>query len=123
MAKMEMIRESKEYKEFLKRRFDYDDRFDDLFIISSGERGKYRGSIEVGQFLVDMSKDGKVRGIEIFDASEYLKKLGYKNAKEILMNIKSVSLETDYKDKNAMIYFKINSVENVSLGIPVATVA
>jgi uncharacterized protein YuzE len=96
--------------------FDYDTENDSLFIY---KKSKIKGSMDIGDIIVDISIDGKVIGIEMLNASEMLKNLGLKNPKEILNTIKSVSIRALYKQDSIMVYYSIISKVKVSSSIAV----
>jgi uncharacterized protein YuzE len=69
---------------------DYDKEFD-IFYVYSGE--KARDSIEIDNFVLDMSAENKVVGVEIFNASIFVSKLsGIDISKEQLSLIKSAKM-------------------------------
>jgi len=68
---------------------DYDSENDILFI-SNGE--KVKSSLDIGDFVLDVSHDNLICGIEIMDASE---NLGIN--KEILNSIGSIKMSVNYK--------------------------
>lgn len=86
--------------------FNYDSINDSLFIY---KKSKVKGSIDIGDIIIDISIDGKVIGLEILNASELLKNLGLKNPKEILKNIKFVKLRATYKRDSIIIFYCIAS--------------
>jgi uncharacterized protein YuzE len=99
--------------------FDYDPENDSLFIY---KKTKIKGSVEIGDIIVDISTDGKIKGIEMLNASEILKNLGLKNPKEILNNIKSVSIRAIYKTDSIIVYYSIISKArevSSSIAVPV----
>jgi uncharacterized protein YuzE len=97
--------------------FDYDAENDSLFIY---KKSKIKGSVDIGDIIVDISIDGKVIGIEMLNASEMLKNLGIKGPKEILNNIKSVSIRAIYKTDSITVYYSIISkAKEVSSSIAV----
>ena len=53
--------------------FSYDLESDDLFVYLKGE--KSAGAVELGNFVFDFDKNGKLVAFEIIDASETLSKL------------------------------------------------
>lgn len=64
---------------------DYDEENDILYVYS-GEKAK--DSLEIDKFVLDMSADNKVVGVEIFDAIDLVSKLsGLKMSKESLANV------------------------------------
>jgi uncharacterized protein YuzE len=92
---------------------DYDEKNDDLFI-SIGE--KVKASLDIGDFILDVSHDNLICGIEVMDASE---NLGIN--KDILMGIKSMKMSVTYKTNYVyvllMISFKKGDKE-VNMPIP-----
>jgi uncharacterized protein YuzE len=92
---------------------DYDSENDILFI-SNGERVK--ASLDIGDFILDVSHTNLIGGIEIMDASE---NLGIN--KEVLKNIKSMRMSVAYKTNHVnvllMIVFKKEGKE-VNVPIP-----
>ena len=92
---------------------DYDSQNDILFI-SNGE--KVKASLDIGDFVLDVSHNNLISGIEIMDVSE---NLGI--AKDILKNIKSMKMSVTYKTNYVyvllMIIFKKEDKE-VNVQIP-----
>ena len=68
---------------------DYDES-NDIFFISKGD--KVKASIDIGDFVLDVSHDNLICGLEIMDAS---KNLGI--AKKELSNIQSMKMSVSYK--------------------------
>lgn len=58
---------------------------------------------------MDFSIDGKIKGIELLNASESLKNLGIKNPKEVLNSIKTVRIRAVYKADSITVYYSILS--------------
>jgi len=92
---------------------DYD--FDnDILFISDGE--KVKASLDIGDFVLDVSHNNFICGVEIMDASE---NLGI--SKEILKNVKSMKMSVTYKTNHVyillMIIFKEGDKE-VNIPIP-----
>ncbi|MDD5192284.1 MAG: DUF2283 domain-containing protein [Candidatus Nanoarchaeia archaeon] len=92
---------------------DYDPE-NDIFFISNGE--KVKASLDIGDFILDVSHDNLICGIEIMDASE---NLGID--KEILKNVKSIKMSVTYKTNHVyvllVIVFKKDGKE-VNIPIP-----
>ena len=86
----------------------------DIFFISDGE--KVKASLDIGDFILDVSHDNLVCGIEIMDASE---NLGV--SKEVLGNIQNMKMSVTYKTNHVyvllMIVFKKEGKE-VNIPIP-----
>jgi uncharacterized protein YuzE len=79
---------------------DYDSE-NDIFYISNGENVK--ASIDIGDFVLDVSHDNLICGLEIMDASE---NLGVN--KDILKNIKSMKMSVTYKTNHVYVLLVIN---------------
>jgi len=92
---------------------DYDLENDILFI-SNGE--KVKSSLDIGDFILDVSHENLICGIEIMDASE---RLGIN--KEILERIQNVKMSITYRTNNVyvllMLTFKKEEKE-VNIQIP-----
>ena len=92
---------------------DYDSD-NDIFSISNGD--KVKASLDIGDFILDVSHDNLVCGIEIIDASE---NLGV--PKEVLKNIQNMKMSVTYKTNHVyvllMIVFKEDGKE-VNIPIP-----
>jgi uncharacterized protein YuzE len=72
---------------------DYDQKFDILYIYKEEEKAKF--SIEaLNNFVIDIGFNGKVVGLEILNASKFLKV-----SKNELKNIKKAKLSTLVKNK------------------------
>lgn len=86
----------------------------DIFFISNGE--KVKASLDIGDFVLDVSHDNLICGIEVMNASE---NLGI--GKEILKNVKSMKMSVTYKTNHVyvllMITFKKGDKE-VNMPIP-----
>jgi uncharacterized protein YuzE len=67
---------------------------------SAGE--KFKGNIEVGDLVLDLSTRMRIRGIEIMNASEYLKEfLELAHTKEnVLQNLKDVKFNAEVKGES-----------------------
>jgi len=99
--------------------FDYDPENDSLFIY---KKSKIKGSIEIGDIIIDISVDGKIKGIEMLNASNFLKNLGIKAPKDVLKNIKSANIWAVYKPDSIIIYYSIVSEKKEvksSIAVPV----
>lgn len=70
---------------------DYDEENDILYVYS-GEKAK--DSLEIDKFVLDISADNKVVGVEVFDAIDLVSKLsGLKMSKESLSNVISAKMQ------------------------------
>lgn len=92
---------------------DYDLNNDILFL-SNGE--KVKSSLDIGEFILDVSQDNLICGIEIMDAS---KNLGID--KEFLKQVQNVKMSVTYKTNHVfvllMMIFK-NEDQIVNIPIP-----
>ena len=92
---------------------DYDSENDILFI-SNGE--KVKSSLDIGDFVLDVSHDNLICGLEVMDASE---NLGIN--KEILKSIKSMRMSVTYKTNYAYVLLTITfkkGEKEVNMPIP-----
>jgi uncharacterized protein YuzE len=103
---------------------DYDEENDILYVYS-GEKAK--DSLEIDNFVLDISADNKVVAVEIFNASVFISKLsGIKISKKILSTIKNAVMSF-YSSKELFYVFiilpiKINRIERkINLQIPAPT--
>ncbi len=78
---------------------DYDADNDILFI-SNGE--KVKASLDIGDFILDVSHKNLICGIEVMDASE---NLGI--SKEVLEDIQSIKMSVTYKTNNVYVLLMI----------------
>ncbi|MBR9701315.1 DUF2283 domain-containing protein [Candidatus Pacearchaeota archaeon] len=92
---------------------DYDSN-NDIFFISDGE--KVKASLDIGDFVLDVSHKNLICGIEIMDASE---NLGV--PKEVLKSIQNMKMSVNYQTNHVyvllMIVFKKKGKE-VNVPIP-----
>jgi uncharacterized protein YuzE len=80
----------------------YDKEYDILSIhkgFSSDE--KFKGNIDVGELILDVSTKGRIRGIEIINATKYFK--DFKIGKEILENIADVQFNASLNPNRIVI--------------------
>ncbi len=95
------------------KRIDYDSD-NDIFSVSNGDVVKT--SIDVGDFILDVSSDNLICGLEIMDASE---NIGI--SKEVLGNVKSMKMSVHYGTNHVnvllMVTFKKDDKE-VNIPIP-----
>lgn len=102
-------------------KIDYDEEYDILYVYS-GEKAK--DSLEIDNFVIDISADNKVVGVEIFDASNILSKLsGFDIKRENLSNILNARMQF-YQSKElfyvlVFLILKIGEEEKeISLQVP-----
>ena len=99
-------------------KFDYDKENDDLFIHRRDSKSK--GSIEFGDLVLDFNSKKQLVGIEILNASKFLKDITGRDITSLLEQLKSCSI--DVKAKNNILLIKIilsTDSEEVSPIIPV----
>ena len=92
---------------------DYDSDNDILFI-SDGE--KVKASLDIGEFVLDVSHSNLICGIEVMDASE---NLGI--GKDILNHIQSIKMSVTYKTNHVYVLLMISFKEGdkeVNMPIP-----
>ncbi len=77
----------------------YDEEYD-IFYLSNGD--KVRESIDIGDFVLDVSHNNLICGVEIMDASE---NLGM--GKEILKSVKSIKMSVNYKTNHVYVLLTI----------------
>ena len=89
--------------------YDYDEDNDILYIYKKSEHGsKVKGSLDVGNFIIDLTHDNNVSGLEVLDFSEVLKNFGIKKPKEVLQNIQRVQIRAVYTKSSIVIYYVIS---------------
>ena len=70
---------------------DYDEENDILFIHSGfSKEEKFGGNLEIGNIVLDKATNGSIRGIEIFNASEFLSDFGVTD--KFLSHLKNAKL-------------------------------
>jgi uncharacterized protein YuzE len=85
------------------KRVSYDKEFDILAVhkgFSNGER--FKGNIEIGDLILDLSTKMRIRGIEILNAREYLKEFlkAVHTKKNVLENIKDIKFTAAVKGES-----------------------
>jgi len=97
--------------------FDYDPENDSLFVY---RKAKIKGSVDIGYFVIDISTEGKVIGVEILNVSEFLKNLGINDPKEFMNSIKNAGFRAVYQPDSIVVYFMIYSkVKQVTSSVAV----
>ncbi len=82
---------------------------------------KFKGCIDVGDLILDMSTKGRIRGIEILNASEFLKV--FKIGRKILENLQDARFKTQMRHNSVMIELILSSHEKeipAKIALPVA---
>ena len=92
----------------MEKNFDYDELTDSLIISNRTEQDIVKENFMFDDIVLSLTKEGKISGIEILDASNYLREVGMNP--EILQNIKNVELKIVQKRDSVVIMFDINSI-------------
>ena len=81
------------------RKLSYDSD-NDIFFVHSGFKAneEFASNGVVGDIVLDISSKGRVCGVEIMNASDYLRVFGV--TKDILMNLKDVDFSAERKDNS-----------------------
>ena|SRR3989344_603846 len=96
---------------------DYDDVNDSLYVY---KKDRVKGSLDVGNYIIDVNMQKQVCGIEILNARELLKNSGVKDPRTALKTIKSAAFNTVYKPDAVVIYaILLFDKEKVSTSIAV----
>lgn len=91
---------------------DYDAE-NDIFFISNDE--KVKASLDIGDFILDVSHDNLICGLEIMDASE---NLGV--SKEVLKSINNMKMSVTYKTNHVYVLLMITfKKEDKEVNIPI----
>ena len=98
-----------------KLNIDYDLDNDTLYLYSDD---KIKGSVELDNIIMDISKNNEFSGIEIQEASNFLSTfLGKELIKEKLKNIKNAKI--DYKIVNNMVFIEVDfNIEKEEVSLP-----
>lgn len=102
-----------------KMKFSYDSKMDDLFIFDTSSKSK--GSIEIGDLILDLDKNKKIVGVEIINATKFLKNLDVKITKAFLEGLKNAKFDLA-KQKN-WTFLKINLTSANQKLNPIVSVA
>jgi len=109
----------------MKKTFNYDKEHD-MFAIHNGfsQDEDFETNLEFGDLILDISTKKRIVGIEIMDASKYLKKfLKNYDIREILENIEDARLDTKIEKKNinivlTMITKSKKEIAKITIPIP-----
>ena len=82
--------------------FDYDEESDDLFLFSEH---KSKGSIEIGDLVLDFDSKGNVVGIEFLNATRFISESGSRVSKEFLRNLEACDVKVS--QKNNFLFIKL----------------
>ncbi len=108
-----------------KAQVNYDSESDILYI-SSGE--KARESIEVDNYVFDISSDGNVVGLEVNNASKFLSDLFSEDVRSVLSNMEASFKMIQSRELmfvTVVLYLKINGKiieKNIQAPLPMAAV-
>jgi len=105
-------------KEYLVKnlKFNYDS-LNDLLYVYKSDCNVY-ANVVVGEFHLEFSKEGNVVGLEVLKASEILDE--YEITKEILENIKAVSLKIVTRENSLLVFLGINTL-NIQKSVAITT--
>jgi uncharacterized protein YuzE len=105
--------------------FSYDKENDDLFIFNP--KSKSRGSVELGNIILDFNAKKELVGIQIMDASniiaDIINEKSYSLVKKLLSNLKSCRV--DIKPKGNFLIVKIflmSKVKEISPVLPLPSI-
>ncbi len=93
-----------------KFKIDYDIESDDLFLFSDR---KSKGSIEIGNLVIDFDNQGKLVGIELLNATQFLKNSVDSSVNEIISRYflsKLTGCEVQVKQQNNFLFIKITLI-------------
>lgn len=97
-----MAKDGKERKAKMSKTIDYDPENDILFIHKGFEFDeKFKGNIDAGNLILDMSTKGRIRGVEIINAKDFLKEFNITT--NILNKLSDADFEAISKPQSIMI--------------------
>ena|SRR3989344_2846472 len=104
MQKKLLIRRYKEINKLV-----FYDRENDILSIHGGFSNdeKFKGNIDVGELILDVSTKGRIRGIEIMNATNFFKE--FEIGKDALENINDVKFNASIKPNSIIIGIIIKS--------------
>ena len=97
----------------------------DIFTIHKGFSSdeKFKGNIDIGDLILDVSTKGRIRGIETLNVSTFLKDLKIKQ--EVLQNIKGADFNASVSPNNMVISIFLKAGEKeipARIAVPLETV-
>ena len=105
----------------MKAKIYYDNEYDCMMISEKADNEVVKKNFMFDDIIISMAGSGKIVGIEIREASKYLKELGYNP--EILNNISDGGLVIKPKKDFLFIGFEIlGKLNNIEQRIPVANI-
>lgn len=88
---------------------------DDIAVIKHGDYDSYERSIDLANFVVDLSREGDFLGLEVIGASERLSLTS-----EELTEVEDVEVEVEKEEETMMVIIILESgVEKTSINLPV----
>jgi len=94
--------------------FDYHEK-DDIAVFEQGNYDNYEKSVDIANFVVELSEDEKFLGLEVIGASEKLPL-----TKEELSNIEDVEIKVESDEESKMVSIVLmHEGEKTSLNLPV----
>ena len=92
--------------------FSYDKENDDLFLYS--QKSKSKGSVELGDFVLDYDSKGELVAVQIMNAAKFIKDIATEknttDIKRLLNNLKDTRI--DIKAKNNILIIKIHLISD-----------
>ena len=109
--------------EFFKKMIKNYDIDNDILSIHKGfsDDEKFKGNIDLGDLTLDLSTKGSIKGLEILNASIFLKDFGI--SEEMLKGLKSVDFNTLQRGKSIMLSIDLkskNESKKAKIAVPVA---
>ena len=108
----------------LKLKFSYDKLSDDLFLYSP--KSKSKGSIEIGDIILDFNKENKLVGVQMINASKLLNDMVDKDPKAIravLENLHDCKMDVKKQGNTLMIkIFLLSKTDKLTPVIPVVDI-
>jgi|SRR3989344_4330447 len=102
------------------------DKENDILVIHKGysDDEKFKGNIDTGDLILDISTKGRIKGIEILNATTYLKE--FHIDKKLLINLNEAEFSASVKPNgiNLSIILKSNGIKNeipAKIAVPIDT--
>jgi uncharacterized protein YuzE len=98
----------------------YDEFIDSIVISSKKAADKVKGSVKIGDIIIDITTKGKVAGLEVRHFSDWLKRLNVKNN---VKKLTAAEISVTYKADGLIIlvYLKFDKEEESRLPIYIST--
>lgn len=97
-------------------KFAYDDVTDSVLIFAKKPNEQVKGSATIGNLVLDFTKDGKLVGLEIRKATEFLKAMGIEKDPS---QIEDAKLSITYRHDGFMIIVQIKFTDNEEQKLPI----